>query len=136
MDISWVILIIIIAVIFLLILFFYFMVWGISQGLRNKFGPEWIPFELQIKFNHNTIDFEDKKIIKYVLSDKESIEAVSQINYQITNKQVHNGHRSPFEFQESYWRKIDSNVYKFRQVKTDRLKAVFTSSNKELIYYK
>jgi len=143
MNTFWVILIIIVVAIILLILFFLFIVWGISKGIRNKFGPEWIPAELRIMFNHIDVDLEDRRVIKYLLSDYDAREITFQINSQINNENPHiieelehNRNSFPQRFPESFWRKINDKTYEFWQVDSNKLKATFSTMNNELIYYK
>ena len=80
MSFIWDILLIIIATLIVLgILFFIFIVWIFSKGLRNKFGPEWIPGELEISFNYFNVTLENKKTIRYSLSENETIKIADQI---------------------------------------------------------
>lgn len=116
MNIFWVILIIIGSVIILGILFLLFVVWGFSKGFRNKFGPEWIPAELRINFNHFNVSNENKKTIRYALNENETDEIFVQIYPLITeNTQVVNN-SFPFKFPESTWIKIDNETYEYRQI--------------------
>ena len=136
MNIFWVILIIIGSVIILGILFLLFVVYGFSKGFRNKFGPEWIPAELIINFNHFNVSNENKKTIRYALNENETDEIFVQIYSLITdNTQVVNN-SFPFKFPESTWIKIDNETYEYRQIESNKLKAIFSTKNKELIYHK
>jgi hypothetical protein len=136
MNIFWIILIIIAIVIILGILFLLFIVWGFAQGFRNKFGPEWIPAELRIQFNHFNVSNENKKTIRYLFNEHETDEISVQIYSLITtNTQIINN-SFPFKFPESIWIKIDNETYEYRQIESNKLKATFSTKNNELIYHK
>jgi hypothetical protein len=136
MNIFWVILIIIGSVIILGMLFLLFVIYALSKGLRNKYGPEWIPAELRINFNHFNVSNENKKTIRYALNEIETDEIFVQIYFLITdNTQVVNN-SFPLKFPESTWIKIDNETYEYRQIESNKLKAVFSTKNKELIYHK
>jgi hypothetical protein len=136
MNIFLVLLIIIGSVIILGILFFLFVVWGFPKGFRNKFGPEWIPAELRINFNHFNVSNENKKTIRYALDENETDEIFIQIYSLITNNTQAVNNSFPFKFPESFWIKIDHETYEYRQIETNKLKAIFSTKNKELIYHK
>lgn len=135
MNIFWVILIIIICVVILFFLFLFFVVWGFSQAFRNKFGPEWIPSELKIDFNHFNVNYEDKKTIKYLLSEDEANEIFLQIDNQINNKIQTNKSSFPHKFPESTWIKSNNSTYEFRQSENNKIRATFIVNTKELIYF-
>lgn len=79
----------------------------ISKGLRNKFGPEWIPGELEISFNYFNVILENKKTIRYLLSENETIKIADQIYNLIIDSKKNND--------ESYlWRKSDSPFLSFK----------------------
>ena len=135
MNISWVILIILIS---LGLLYFPFIFWGISQGLRNKYGPEWIPDELNIRFNHFNINSENKKTIRYLLSENETYEITTQIDDSI-NSHIENNYLTnsdKFSVLKYSWRKSNNESYEYRQIKNDKLKAMLLLNSRELIYFK
>ncbi|MDO9551922.1 hypothetical protein [Rhodonellum sp.] len=138
MNTFWVILIILISLIILGILFFLFMVWGISQGLRNKYGPEWISGELNIRFNHFNINSENKKTIRYLLSENETYEITTQIedsmNSHIENNYLTNSDK--FSVLKYIWIKSNNETYEYRQIENDKLKAMLLLNSRELIYFK
>jgi hypothetical protein len=128
---------IIIGALFVLgILFFLFILWAISKGLRNKFGPEWLPAELKIDFNYINVSNENRKTIRYVLSEHESNAILKQISSLITNNSEAINSSFDFEFQKFYRIPVDDETYAYRQIESQKLKAVFSVKNKELIYYK
>jgi len=130
MSFIWDILLIIIASLIVLgILFFIFIVWIFSKGLRNKFGPEWIPGELEISFNYFNVTLENKKTIRYSLSENETIKIADQICNLIIDSKKNND--------EYYlWRKSDNETCEYRQMKNDKLKAILLLNSRELIYFK
>ena len=130
MSFIWDILLIIIASLTVLgILFFIFIVWIFSKGLRNKFGPEWIPGELEISFNYFNVTLENKKTIRYSLSENETIKIADQICNLIIDSKKNND--------EYYlWRKIDNETFEYRKMKNDKLKAILLLNSRELIYFK
>ncbi len=128
----WVLLIIICVV----ILFFIFLVWVFSQGFKNKYGPEWIPAELRIDFNHINVNYEDEKTIKYLLSEDETNEIFYQIDNQINNNANTYKSALPYTFPEATWIENNHSTYEFRQSENNILKAVFIIDKKELIYFK
>jgi|APGre2960657505_1045072.scaffolds.fasta_scaffold173464_1 hypothetical protein len=130
MSFIWDILLIIIASLIVLgILFFIFIVWIFSKGLRNKFGPEWIPGELEISFNYFNVTLENKKTIRYSLSENETIKIADQICNLIIDSKINND--------EYYlWRKSDNVTCEYRQMKNDKLKAILLLNSRELIYFK
>ncbi len=130
MSFTWDILLIIIASLIVLgILFFIFIVWIFSKGLRNKFGPEWIPGELEISFNYFNVTLENKKTIRYSLSENETIKIADQICNLIIDSKINND--------EYYlWRKSDNVTCEYRQMKNDKLKAILLLNSRELIYFK
>lgn len=125
-----------IIIVIVIIIFLVFLVSAIPQAFRNKFGPEWIPAELKISFNHFKVDCEDNKTIKYLFSDEEISNVFSQIDFQISNKIQTNNNSFPLKFQESYWCKIDNEMYEYRQLESNNLKATLSIITKELVYYK
>ena len=131
-----IILIIVGSVIILGILFLLFAVWGISKGLRNKFGPEWIPAELQMDFNHFNVSNENKKTIRYTLSENETNKIFVQISSLITDNTRVINNSFPFKFPDSIWIKIDDETYEYRQIESKKLKAIFSTKNNELVYHK
>ncbi len=130
MSFIWDILLIIIASLIVLgILFFIFIVWIFSKGLRNKFGPEWIPGELEISFNYFNVTLENKKTIRYSLSENETIKIADQICNLIIDSKKNND--------EYYlWRKSDNETFEYRKMKNDKLKAILLLNSRELIYFK
>ena len=130
MSFIWDILLIIIASLTVLgILFFIFIVWIFSKGLRNKFGPEWIPGELEISFNYFNVTLENKKTIRYSLSENETIKIADQICNLIIDSKKNND--------EYYlWRKSDNETFEYRKMKNDKLKAILLLNSRELIYFK
>lgn len=136
MNYVWIFLIIIGALFVLGILFFLFILWAISKGLRNKFGPEWLPAELKIDFNYINVCNENRKTIRYVLSEHESNAILKQISSLITNNSEAINSSFDFEFQKFYWTPVGDETYAYRQIESQKLKAVFSVKNKELIYYK
>lgn len=131
MNIFWVIIIIIIICAFILL-----FLWAISQGFRDKYGPEWIPAELKINFNHFEVNDEDKKTIKYLFSEDEANDILLQIVDQIDNKMHPYKSLFPHSFPESNWIKSNDSTYEFRQLESNKLKAEFIVNTKELIYFK
>ena len=137
MNYVWILLIIIGALVVLGILFFVFILWAISKGLRNKFGPEWLPAELQIDFNYINVSNENRKTIRYVLGEHESNAILKQISSLITNNSEAINCSFDFEIQKFCWIPvIEDETYEYRQTESKKLKAVFSVKNKELIYYK
>lgn len=137
MNFVWILLIIIGALVVLGILFFVFILWTISKGLRNKFGPEWLPAELQIDFNYINVSNENRKTIRYVLGEHESNAILKQISSLITNNSEAINCSFDFEIQKFCWIPvIEDETYEYRQTESKKLKAVFSVKNKELIYYK
>jgi len=138
MNIFWIILIIIAIVIILGILFFLFIAWGFSQGFKNKFGPEWILGELNISFNYFNIDSENKKTIRYLLSENETNEIATQIYNLINDYKKDNfvANSDVLRAQENLWRKSNDETYEYRQMKNDKLKAILLLNSRELIYFK
>jgi hypothetical protein len=130
MSFIWDILLMIIASLIVLgILFFIFIVWIFSKGLRNKFGPEWIPGELEISFNYFNVTLENKKTIRYSLSENETIKIADQICNLIIDSKKNND--------EYYlWRKSDNETFEYRKMKNDKLKAILLLNSRELIYFK
>lgn len=133
------IIIIIIAVLFVVgILLFLLIAWGLSQGIKKKFGPEWILGELNISFNYFEFDEEKEKKIRYVLSASETDEIANQIQDLINgydkNTFVYNSEkRKPNNY---LWKKCNDDTYEFRHKKNDTLKATLLLNSKELIYLK
>jgi hypothetical protein len=133
------IILIIIAVLFVVgILLFLLIAWGLSLGIKKKFGPEWIPGELNISFNYFEFDEENEKNIRYVLSANETEEITTQIHALINdnNKNTfvdHSGKRKPNNY---LWRKCNDEAFEFRDKKNDTLKAMLLLNSKELIYFK
>jgi hypothetical protein len=136
MNAFWITLIIIGSIILLGVIFLIFALLAISMGLRNKFGPEFIPVELRINFNYFNVGNENKKTIKYSLNDNETDEIFFQISHLIANniQDISNSFLS--EFPLSRWIKIDDETYEYRQIESTKLKAKFSTKDKELIYYK
>ena len=132
MNIFWVILI----VIGLVVIFTIFLIFLISAGFREKYGPEWIPAELKINFNCINVNYEDKKIIKFVLSDAEAYQILFQIDDQINEGTQSNKNSFPYEFPVSSWIKIHETNYEFRQSEDNKIKATFMLDTNELIYFK
>ncbi|MEN9963049.1 MAG: hypothetical protein RL582_144 [Bacteroidota bacterium] len=132
MNIFWSILIIIGSLLILGIVTFLFFVWAISKGFKKKFGPEWLPAELKITFEYINVSHEDKKTIRYSLSEHETIEIFEQICSLNTNDTYDFIHSSP----SSIWIKIDDETFEYRHIKSNKLKAVFSNKNRELIYHK
>jgi len=133
------IVIIIIGILFVLgILLFLLIAWGLSQGIKKKFGPEWIPVELNISFNYFEFDEENEKNIRYVLSASDTEEIATQIQALINeyDKNIfvdHSEKRKPAKY---LWRKYNDETYEFRHVKNHTLKAMLLLNSKELIYFK
>jgi hypothetical protein len=133
------IVIIIIGILFVLgILLFLLIAWGLSQGIKKKFGPEWIPGELNINFNYFEFDEENEKNIRYVLSASETDEIVTQIQALINGYDKNtfveqSKKRKPAKY---LWRKCNDETYEFRHLKNDTLKAMLLLNSKELIYFK
>ena len=123
MNAFWIILIIIGSIILIVVLFLIFAAWGISMGLRNKYGPEWIPSELKIKFNHLNISCENKRTIKYSLNDYETKEIFNQISILIENNNIidFNNLQIPL----CKWIKLDNETYEFREIESRMLIWVF-----------
>jgi len=133
------IVIIIIGILFVLgILLFLLTAWGLSQGIKKKFGPEWIPGELNINFNYFEFDEENKKNIRYVLSASETEEIATQIQALINEYDKNTFvEQSKKRKQAKYlWRKCNDETYEFRHLKNDTLKAMLLLNSKELIYFK
>jgi hypothetical protein len=136
MNIFWSILIIIGSLLILGIVTFLFFVWAISKGFKKKFGPEWLPAELKITFDYINLSHEDKKTIRYTLSKHETVEISEQICSMISNRNYDVIHSAPHSFPSSIWIKIDDETYEYRHIKSNKLKAVFSNKNRELIYHK
>lgn len=64
-----------------------------SKGFVNKFGPEWIPGELGIRFNLMSPLIEDWKTIKIFLIPTDADNVLRQINDHI-RKDIANGKAS------------------------------------------
>lgn len=133
------IILIIIGILFVVgILLFLLIAWGLSQGIKKKFGPEWIPGELNISFNYFEFDEENEKKIRYVLSANETEEIATQIQALINDYKKnpfvdHTEKRNPNNY---LWRKCNDETYEFRHKKNDTQKAIFLLNSKELIYFK
>lgn len=137
MNIFWIIGVIILSLIILYGLFLLFVISKMPQAFNNKFGPEWIPNELNIRFNHFNVNFENNKIIKYLLSEDEIYEISIQINYLISNQITYNITNSDTLINQKYsWRRSDNETYEYRQVVNDELKASLLLNTNELVYFK
>ena len=133
------IVIIIIGILFVLGIFLFLLIaWGLSQGIKKKFGPEWIPGELNINFNYFEFDEENKKNIRYVLSASETEEIATQIQALINeyDKNTFVDHSEKRKSAKYLWRKCNDETYEFRHLKNDTLKAMLLLNSKELIYFK
>ena len=136
MNIFWSILIIIGSLIILGIVTLLFFIWAISEGFKKKFGPEWLPAELKINFDYINVSHEDKKTIRYTLGEYDAEDIFEQISSLITDIQYVVNRSNPYAFPKSIWIKIDEKSFEFRQIESNKLKAVFSNKNKELIYFK
>jgi hypothetical protein len=136
MNIFWGILIIIGSLIILGILILLFFVRTISEGFRKKFGPEWIPAELKINFDYFNVSHEDKKTIRYKLSEYDADDISNQISSILSQNTLEVRHSLPHRLPESKWIKIDDEAYEYRTLTSNKLKAIFSNKNRELIYHK
>ena len=138
MNIFWIIVIIIGSLFVLGIVLFLLTAWGLSQGLKKKFGPEWIPGELNINFNYFEVDYENEKRIRCVLSENETDEIATQIHALTKDYKknifVDNSYKP--KVNKYVWRKCSDEIYECRNMKNDTLKATLLLSSKELIYFK
>jgi hypothetical protein len=136
MNIFWSILIIIGSLIILGIVTFLFFVWAISEGIKKKFGPEWLPAELKIDFDYFNVSHEDKKTIRYTLNEYDAEDILKQISSLLIENSYFVNRSNSHAFPKSIWIKIDEESFEYRQIESNKLKALFSNKNKELIYYK
>jgi hypothetical protein len=115
--------------------FFLLVIWVLNQGMLNKFGPEYIPMELGIKFNHRGYSTEDKSKFVYQLSEYEMREILQQIDVQIDNQ---NGlPESGLNTLENHvWRKPSDHEYQFINEENGNARAIIDLNLQQLIYLK
>ncbi len=65
------------------VLYFLFIIWGLGAGFRNKFGPEFIPHGLGLRFNHKNYISNDNGKYVYVLRGSELRNVEQQIRDRI-----------------------------------------------------
>ena len=128
MNILWIILVVLTIIILFLVFFF----WAIGKGLDNKFGPEWIPVELGIQFNHINVYSEDKETIKYLLTENETLD----IEEQITDNLKYNLFDGTEKSRSGLWTNPRDKVYSFKESSNNKLKAELSVKKKTLIYYR
>ncbi len=138
MNIFWIIIIIIGSLVVLGIVFFLLTAWGLSQGFKKKFGPEWIPGELNISFNYFEVDDENEKRIRYVLSENETDEIATQVHALIKDyeKNIFVDNSYKLKANKYIWKKCSDEVFECRNLNNDTLKATLLLSSKKLIYFK
>lgn len=109
-----------------------------SKGFVNKFGPEWIPGELGIRFNMASPLIDEWKTIKIFLTPFDADNVLRQIDDYIRTDIINE--KAGFEkmrHEKLYtWTMLDTNTFECRNNKTDKLKAVFKLEENMLIYYK
>ena len=132
MNIFWIILIIVICVIIIFIIFLLVIDWAFSQGFKNKFENEWLPYELGISFDYFDVSSENQKMISYLFSENKTCEI--KINEMINNyNQIK---PSTVDGQTCFWIKTNEETYEFLQVENNKLKAIFLLNDCELKYFK
>lgn len=122
----------------LLIFLFLLMllVFLIGKGLSEKFGPEWIPYELGISFNHLKISVDTPKITSFEFSAFEAEMIRSQISDLMSGDSQASPVSYPYPVAPTAWTMKDDETYECRQVDTNQTKAIFSYKNRELVYYK
>jgi hypothetical protein len=123
------------AVILLLIILLMVLVILIGQGFSEKFGPEWIPHELGIEFNHLKITFQNSETIFYQLNESETEQVRSRILFLITVSPQKPTSLYP-DLRLTSWKFTGDESYECRENETQKLKAVFSVRKMELRYYK
>lgn len=137
MNIFWIVSIIILSIIFIYFLLILFMVSRLPQAFNNKFGPEWIPKELNIRFNHLNVNLENEQTIKYLLTEDEIYEISIQINCLISNDINYIVKKSNTISNQNYsWRRSYNEKYEYRHVVNNELKAILLLNTNELVYFK
>lgn len=111
---------------------FISLYWLIINGLKNKFGYEWIPWEIGIEFDYFNIIEENKKIIRFSLLEHEIEKFDTQFYRNVKSVDIN----SDNENKDSKWFKVDFNTYEFRNLKNDKLIAILDLKLHELIYFK
>jgi hypothetical protein len=111
------------------------LIFLIGNGLSEKFGPEWIPHELGIRFNHLKISVYNPKITSYQFSEFETESIRSQISCLISGESQTNPVSYP-DLAPSAWIRTDGATYEFRQTEDNLTKAIFSTKNRELVYFK
>ncbi|MFN5346075.1 MAG: hypothetical protein ACK44N_07220 [Bacteroidota bacterium] len=122
-----------------LIVFFFVLVIAISsKGFRNKFGPEWVPGELQIRFNIVCRQQEDWKKIRFYLTPTDADNVLRQIDEHIRVGIINlNAGHPPMKHKKLHsWSMVDMNTFEYRNNKTNKLKAVFYLNENMLDYFK
>jgi hypothetical protein len=122
-----------------LIVFFFVIVIALaSKGFRNKFGPEWVPGELQIRFNIVCRQQEDWKKIRFFLTPPDADNVLRQIDEHIRVDIINlkAGH-PPMKHKKLHsWSMVDMNTFECRNNKTNKVKAVFYLNENMLDYFK
>ena len=114
------------------LLYGLFLIWAINQGMLEKFGPEYIPIELGIQFNHHRPISEDEAKISYNLSEIEKQKVFGAIQDQFNTES-----KFPYgSLQNHKWEKFAEQESRFIDTLSRDLKAVFSMNSGQLIYYK
>ena len=124
-----------IVLVSLLVFGFVITVALVSKGFQNKFGPEWIPGELGIRFNMASPLIDKWKTIEIFLTPLDADNVLLQINDRI-RKDIANGKAGYEPTKLHVWSMKDLNTFECSNLKTNKLKAVFKLEENKLIYYK
>jgi len=117
------------AIILILVVGFVFVIWLIGSGLDNKYGPEFIPRNLGIEFNHFKYVSEDSEKFIYILQDHELIEVTAQIESMIHEQK-------PSNFKLNFiWKVNSDNEFELFNSETNQVMATLDKSDGRLIYY-
>ena len=115
--------------------FFLFIIWVLNEGMLNKFGPEYIPMELGIKFNHRGYSSDDKSKFMYRLSEYETQGILQQIEIHMDNENglATSGLNTP---ENHVWRKSTDYEYQFINEENGNARASIDLNLQQLIYLK
>jgi len=124
-----------IVLVSLLVFGFLITIALVSKGFNNKFGPEWIPGELGIRFYLMSPSIESRKTIKIFLRPTDADNVLLQINSHI-RKDIANSKAGYEQTKLHVWSMADLNTFECKNTKTDKMKAIFKLEENMLIYFK
>lgn len=126
-------------IIFLLFIsFFVLLFWLIGKGIENKFGYEWIPWELGLDFYHFDIVSENRKVIKFSLSSFDLEKFNRELNKfdERTGNNLNSDDLNSDPIPYKIWKKISNDEYNFINFNTGNTIAVLNLKEAELLYFK